>query len=74
MLAAILAGLKALGAMFGLGEKLAEAKARAKTEEAGENRILARHNAEAAKVNSNVAEAALSTDADTVDRLRKHGF
>ena len=74
MLAAILAGLKALGSLFGLGEKLVEAKARKLDEQAGEYRIIARNNGQAAETNAAVAKAAISTDADTVNRLRKHGF
>lgn len=74
MWAAILAGLQALRAALGFGERVLAAKAKSKDEEAGANRVLAKSNAEAAKVNGDVAKAALATDADTVARLREHGF
>lgn len=74
MWSVILAGLKALSAALGLGERVLAAKAQGKAEEAGANRMLAKGNAEAAKVNENVAKAAVGTDSDTVERLRQHGF
>lgn len=75
MLAAITALLKTLSAALGFGEKVVAAKHDEKQREAGRNEIIAGQNAETAKVNEDVAKAAVnSSDRVIIDSLRRGEF
>lgn len=64
MWAAFVAGCKALAALFGFGEKVTEEIHDHNQRVAGENKVIAQDNADAAKVSANVAKAAVDTTDD----------
>jgi hypothetical protein len=75
MIAAILAGLKAFATLCGFGEKVTAEIHDHNQRVAGEDGVIAQDNAASAKVNEDVAKAAVSaTDAGALDRLRNGKF
>ncbi len=75
MLATITAALKAFAALCGFGEKALAESHDAKQRKAGADAVNAEGNAESARVNENVAKAAVgSSDRTIVDSLRRGEF
>lgn len=74
MWSAITGFFKTISAALGFGEAVVERKNRQDDRKAGADAVRAGDNAEAARVNENVADAALDTDADISKRLRDGNF
>lgn len=65
--------LTAIAKLLGVADKVAAMIQAHQQEVAGENKVLAKQNAESAEVNSNVAKAAVATDPDAALDLLRDG-